>query len=357
MKNDYIATLSCTACLFAAGAVYSQTEVPNTFTAGQPARAAEVNENFSVLENAIDQNGADIAGIQTSTGVSWMGAWQTGVAYSVGDLTEYQGSVYVTIEDTSGAENPSNPAFWSLFASQGAPGPAGPVGAQGPIGPIGPQGPQGPQGLQGLTGPQGESGPQGPQGPAGPEGPEGPMGPQGVQGEPGDSSPQTLANTEAIQDNTDSIASLWNETNIRAYSQGQSVGAVLTITSSDVWLISDEGYLFFIDLRTGGPYLSQPNILFFSGTGCSGNVFGSEGMNGIGELGVVFRGGTNSPWPTYYTPRGDERTERPTASYLSNGTCIDSASNQLSYQAFPNDPIITGVPDSGPVRPLTLGRP
>ena len=142
-----------------------------------------------------------------------------------------------------------------------------------------------------------------------------------------------------------------------AFSGGQSIGTVLGITSADVWLISDEGYLFFIDLRTGGPYLSQPNVLYFSGTGCTGSVYASNGMNGIGELGVVFRGGTNSPWPVYYTPRGEERTTRSTASYLSNGTCVDSATDQLVYRAFPNDPLVTGVQDSGPTRPLTLGRP
>ena len=38
-----------------------QTQVPNDFLAGQPARAAEVNENFQTLEEAIDQNLSDIA--------------------------------------------------------------------------------------------------------------------------------------------------------------------------------------------------------------------------------------------------------------------------------------------------------
>lgn len=37
-----------------------QTEVPNTFETGQPARAAEVNANFDALENAADANSAAI---------------------------------------------------------------------------------------------------------------------------------------------------------------------------------------------------------------------------------------------------------------------------------------------------------
>lgn len=49
------------ALLVSAGA-FAQTQVPNTFQAGQPARAAEVNDNFSTLESAANQNASDIAG-------------------------------------------------------------------------------------------------------------------------------------------------------------------------------------------------------------------------------------------------------------------------------------------------------
>lgn len=38
--------------------------IPNTFTAGDPAKAAEVNENFTELEIAVNGNAADIAGTQ-----------------------------------------------------------------------------------------------------------------------------------------------------------------------------------------------------------------------------------------------------------------------------------------------------
>ncbi len=41
--------------------VFGQTQVPNTFQSGQPARAAEVNANFSELENAVNQNADDIS--------------------------------------------------------------------------------------------------------------------------------------------------------------------------------------------------------------------------------------------------------------------------------------------------------
>ena len=37
------------------------TSLPNTFKAGEPAKAAEVNENFSTLSSAIDSNASDIS--------------------------------------------------------------------------------------------------------------------------------------------------------------------------------------------------------------------------------------------------------------------------------------------------------
>ena len=52
-----------TALFIAAGAI-GQTEIPNTFQAGQPARAAEVNENFSTLESAVNKNASDLQQIQ-----------------------------------------------------------------------------------------------------------------------------------------------------------------------------------------------------------------------------------------------------------------------------------------------------
>lgn len=110
----------------------AQTQVPNNFQAGQPARAAEVNANFDTLETAIDQNAADI-----------------------------------------------------LAISAGSQGPVGPPGPPGPQGPQGPQGTQGIPGMPGPQGPQGDAGAQGPKGDAGAPGPQGDPGPQGPRGETG----------------------------------------------------------------------------------------------------------------------------------------------------------------------------
>ena len=47
--------------LILSGAVGAQTQVPNDFVAGTPARAAEVNENFDELETAVDSNMAGVS--------------------------------------------------------------------------------------------------------------------------------------------------------------------------------------------------------------------------------------------------------------------------------------------------------
>ena len=52
------------------GSALAQTQVPNTFEAGQPARATEVNANFDALELAIDQNAADITELQQRVGLT-----------------------------------------------------------------------------------------------------------------------------------------------------------------------------------------------------------------------------------------------------------------------------------------------
>ncbi len=65
--NFYLSRyFTCAATLLVASTAFGQTQVPNTFQAGQPARAAEVNANFSELETAANQNAAAIAGNASS---------------------------------------------------------------------------------------------------------------------------------------------------------------------------------------------------------------------------------------------------------------------------------------------------
>lgn len=87
---------------------------PIVFTDGTPAKAAEVNSNFTAIKDAVNENNKRLGTVETT----------------VGNITV---------------------------------GPAGPQGSQGVAGPAGPQG------LVGQTGSQGPAGPQGAVGPAGPK--------------------------------------------------------------------------------------------------------------------------------------------------------------------------------------------
>jgi hypothetical protein len=107
MNIKLIAQSICFFALLISANALAQTQVPNTFQAGQPARASEVNENFQVLATAVD----------------------------------------TAVTGPQGPEGPQG--------LQGLPGPVGPEGPLGPQGPIGPQGPEGPQGPQGIPGASG----------------------------------------------------------------------------------------------------------------------------------------------------------------------------------------------------------
>ena len=56
--------------LCVAFAAHAQTQVPNVFQAGEPARAADVNENFSALGEAANDNAANIANNASSIAVN-----------------------------------------------------------------------------------------------------------------------------------------------------------------------------------------------------------------------------------------------------------------------------------------------
>ena len=74
------------AALLLADAARGQTSVPNVFQPGRPARAAEVNANFSTLETAVNQNADDLSQIPI---LAYMGDWQSGVVYAVDNLCSH----------------------------------------------------------------------------------------------------------------------------------------------------------------------------------------------------------------------------------------------------------------------------
>jgi hypothetical protein len=151
MQNSQLAAvvaaiLAIAATNVSANASSGPVTVPNTFVAGTPAKAADVNANFTVVAGAINQTAQAVSALQAAV--------QNLPAGAPGP----QGS--------QGAEGPAGTA-----GVRGAAGPAGPAG------PAGSAGPMGPTGAQGATGPAGAIGPQGPAGAAGATGATGPQGP------------------------------------------------------------------------------------------------------------------------------------------------------------------------------------
>jgi len=92
-------------------------------------------------------------------GLSFQGVYSSVVNYALADGVRYNGADYVSLQASNHGNTPDqSPAYWALFAQDGATGATGPVGATGPTGPAGPIGPQGIQGFQGIQGPIGPPG-------------------------------------------------------------------------------------------------------------------------------------------------------------------------------------------------------
>jgi hypothetical protein len=147
LRNSHLAAVAAAALTMAStsvsfGAPPDTVTIPNTFFAGSPAKAADVNANFTAVAGAINITAEAVSALQT------------------------------TVQNI-----PTGP--------QGPQGTAGAQGARGPAGPNGPAGPAGPTGLSGAAGPIGPAAAQGAAGPTGPLGPQGPIGPTGPTGASG----------------------------------------------------------------------------------------------------------------------------------------------------------------------------
>ncbi len=189
--------------------------IPNTFKPETPARAADVNANFSAIATAVNGTATDIATLETSIqalqkaqaslGFIFRGPWTSSTSYAANDIVTEGGSSYVALMVNTAvdpaADVSGSGGHWTVIAAAGAKGPAGATGAVGAQGPAGPQGLAGPTGATGAVGAAGPPGPIGPMGatgaagatgapgPVGPMGATGPAGPTGVAGSQGPAGP------------------------------------------------------------------------------------------------------------------------------------------------------------------------
>jgi hypothetical protein len=112
--------------------VLAAVNIPNTFTAGTPIRAEEVNANFSSLKAALEALQAGSGSVADGTITSSKLATQNTV--SSGKFLAFNGSSLVWADGTAGT-----------------PGPQGPIGSKGDVGATGAQGANGVSGYERLV--------------------------------------------------------------------------------------------------------------------------------------------------------------------------------------------------------------
>jgi hypothetical protein len=157
MRNSQLAgvvaaMLTVAATSVSSGASAETMTIPNTFVAGTPAKAADVNANFTAVAGAINDTAQTVTALQTT--------------------------VQKIPAGPEGPQGPQGPT--GAQGAQGVKGVNGGTGTVGPAGPAGAAGPMGPAGAQGATGPAGSLGPQGSVGATGPTGAAGPQGAAGT---------------------------------------------------------------------------------------------------------------------------------------------------------------------------------
>ncbi len=112
---------------------------------------------------AAGQNGtaAPTATTGTQQTLTYQGSYSPAANYAFGDIVQYGGSSFVSLQAANHGNTPGLVAFaWGLLAAAQT-GPQGATGPAGPIGSTGSQGPMGPAGLPGIAGSPGPVGPQG----------------------------------------------------------------------------------------------------------------------------------------------------------------------------------------------------
>lgn len=239
--------------------------IPTTFTSGTPAKAAEVNGNFSAVAGAVNGNAQDIATLKT--------------------------------------------------AVQNIPaGPRGPVGPAGPTGPVGPTGFPGAQGLTGATGTTGATGPAGPQGATGAQGLQGLQGVAGVQGLQGiqglqGSQGATGPGAMIVKDNTGKLVGSYlfatnpfvvanSAPDDNVFVRTGTLSFALHLTASQLGQPSTTVVYFTTASCTGTAYLTysfayaiaMPVVPYASVVGTTAYVGGTTSSNGTASSKLYFNG-------------------------------------------------------------------
>jgi hypothetical protein len=75
-------------------------------------------------------------GPQGEPGLTWLGAWDSGTTYDVGDAVESAGSAYICTAESTNNE-PPNASYWDLLAEKGDTGATGATGDTGATGAAG----------------------------------------------------------------------------------------------------------------------------------------------------------------------------------------------------------------------------
>jgi hypothetical protein len=168
MKMNKLISMAAAAGLFTAAtltAFAGNVTVPVAFVSGTPAKAADVNSDFTALSNAINTSIVALQTAVAAAGFNYQGAWSSSNSYAVHAVATENGSSYVALTATTNVDPANdvsnNGGNWELIAQKGS------TGATGPAGPAGPTGAAGPAGAVGATGATGLSGPTGAVGPAG----------------------------------------------------------------------------------------------------------------------------------------------------------------------------------------------
>ena len=108
------------ALLASYAATADELTTPNTFAAGEPAVAAEVNENFSAIETAVNDNNARIAAMEGAGGATFQASnvivFSTGVVVAgAGTLLRDENSVELRAAFAGLDANAAYTLWWIIF--------------------------------------------------------------------------------------------------------------------------------------------------------------------------------------------------------------------------------------------------